>query len=430
MSQELPYYVPGIVPPMGPSPVNTDALVSLLQRYMSIDHIVWESLVPQSGQVIARFIGWIHGDTAQAYRELDAHLQGWHITPLFRFTPDRKRHMVILIQGRLQPQPSRVWVNALLFVLTLLSVMLTGFLYHGGGLEALVGVMRFPGVERHWAELGRAFWRGMGFTAALMGILLVHELGHYFAARWHRVSVTLPYFIPFPPFLSPFGTLGAFIRLKAPPTNRRVLLDIGLAGPLAGFLVAIPTLFLGLALSQVHPLPSPGSGEQLFLEGNSLLYLLAKWLLFGKPLPQPLVYDGPAWLYWLRFFFTGRPIPWGGTDVVLHPVAFAAWAGLLVTALNLIPVGQLDGGHIVYAWLGHRAARLRPWVLGALVVLGLVWTGWWLWFFIAWTIGRAYAEPLDTVTPLDPPRRLLAWVGILLLVLTFVPVPMQVAMGR
>lgn len=412
-----------------PLPVEADALVRLVQRVMTVDHIVWENLAPHPGEPVARVIGYIRGDSVQAYAYLSEMLKTWDITPLFRFTPDKRKHMVILIRGRIRPQPSRVWINILLLVLTILSVAATGFFYHGGGIDALRQIFLAPQNPTSWQAFWQAFWRGMGFTVTLLGILGVHELGHYFAARWHNVDVSLPYFIPFPPFLSPFGTLGAFIRMKAPPTNRRVLLDIGLAGPLAGFLVAVPALFLGLALSEVHPLPSAGT-ESFLLEGNSLLYLLAKWVLFGQPLPQPAAYTGPAWLYWLRFFFTGRPIPWGGLDVHLHPVAFAAWAGLLVTALNLIPAGQLDGGHILYSLMGEAVHRLRPWILTALVILGFVWSGWWLWFLLIWFLGRVYAEPLDAVTPLDPPRRLMAWLGVLLLVLTFVPVPMQAALAR
>lgn len=425
MESQLPVE-PLIAPSSTPLGVDTQQLTHLVSQVMYVDHIVWERLAPQAGQVVARFIGQIRGDTAQAYRWLDEHLRPHGMTPLFRFTPDGRRHMVVILQGRLQEQPSRLWVNALLFVLTLLSVLLTGFLVHGGGVDALARALDQPLRLDTWREVLRAGLRGLSFAAALLSILLVHELGHYFAARWHRVSVTLPYFIPFPPFFSPFGTLGAFIRLKAPPTNRRVLLDIGLAGPLAGFLIAVPLLFVGLALSEVKPLPRNLGDLPLVLEGNSLLYLLAKGLLFGRLLPEPASWQGPLWVYWLRYFFTGRPAPLGGLDVTLHPVAFAAWAGLLVTALNLIPVGQLDGGHIVYALLGDRAQKLRPWVLGGLILLGLVWTGWWIWFFIAWAVGRAHAEPLDTITPLDPPRRALAWLGIVLLVITFVPVPLQV----
>ncbi len=415
-----------LVTPSTVQAVDTQALVQVVHQVMYIDHIVWETLAPEAGQVVARFIGHIPGDTAQAYQRLDGQLRAWNMTPLFRFTPDGRRHMIVVLKGRLQAQPSRIWINALMFVLTLLSVLATGFLIHGGGLDALSRVLTRPTSLEAWKAMLQAMGLGMSFTFALLSILLVHELGHYFAARWHRVSVTLPYFIPFPPFLSPFGTLGAFIRLKAPPTNRRVLLDIGLAGPLAGFLVAVPLLFVGLALSEVKTLPQNVGNVPLVLEGNSLLYLLAKGLLFGRLLPEPQNLQEPLWWYWVQYFFTGRPVPWGGIDVTLHPVAFAAWAGLLVTALNLIPVGQLDGGHILYALLGDRAQKLRPWVLGSLVVLGFVWSGWWIWFFIAWSVGRAHAEPLDTITPLDPPRRALAWLGIVLLVLTFVPVPLQV----
>jgi membrane-associated protease RseP (regulator of RpoE activity) len=161
------------------------------------------------------------------------------------------------------------------------------------------------------------------------------------------------------------------------------------------------------------------------VEGNSILYLLAKWIVYGKLLPQPLSYgELPAWLYWLRYIFTGRPFPYGGIDVLLHPVAWAGWAGLLVTSLNLIPAGQLDGGHVTYVLLGKKAPRLLPFVLGALVLLGLFWNGWWIWALLVFTLGRQYAEPLDQITELDPTRRLIAWLAILLFVLVFIPVPL------
>ncbi len=132
------------------------------------------------------------------------------------------------------------------------------------------------------------------------------------------------------------------------------------------------------------------------------MYLFAKYVVFGEWLPHPISYGGlHPLLYWARYVFTGQPVPFGGTDVVLHPVAWAGWAGLLVTALNLIPAGQLDGGHVLYVLLGKRARAVLPFVLVALVVLGTVWTGWWLWAFLIFLLGRVYAEPLDQITPLD-----------------------------
>lgn len=164
------------------------------------------------------------------------------------------------------------------------------------------------------------------------------------------------------------------------------------------------------------------------MEGNSLLYLLFKYLAFGQLLPAPPSYEGfsPV-LYWLRYFFTARPFPYGGTDVMLSGVAWAGWAGLLVTGLNLIPAGQLDGGHMIYVLFGKSVAqRLRPIILVFLALMGFVWSGWFLWFVLIFFLGRSYAEPLDQITPLDPRRKALAILALVIFVLTFTPVPLTV----
>ncbi len=179
------------------------------------------------------------------------------------------------------------------------------------------------------------------------------------------------------------GTLGAFIQMKSIPKNRRHLLDVAIAGPLAGLIVAIPILLYGLHLSSVDRIPMSFSKDTgMVMEGNSILYMAIKYIAKGELLPQPASYGGlhPA-LYWLRYIFTGLPLPRGGTDVSLHQVAWAGWVGLLVTALNLIPAGQLDGGHLMYVLRGRRAVKLVPYILGALLLLGFIWTGWWLWAF-------------------------------------------------
>lgn len=255
-----------------------------------------------------------------------------------------------------------------------------------------------------------------------MAILVCHEFGHYLAGRYHKTAVTLPFFIPFP--LSYFGTMGAFIQLKEPPRNRRILLDIGIAGPLAGLIVAIPVLLLGIYLSPVIRLPQQLPVGQIF-EGNSLLYLLLKFIVKGQLLPRPETYAGISpILYWIRYFFTGGPSPAGGWDISISPIAWAGWAGLLVTSLNLIPAGQLDGGHIMYVLLGKRTTKLLPFILVALVLLGFVWNGWWLWAALIFLLGRMHAEPLDQITPLDPKRRALAIFGVLLFIFVFIPVPL------
>ena len=380
-------------------------LLALVARVMRIEGVVWGG--PHDA-VRARFVGRVLGDTAAAYDRLWAALAPWDLTPLFRADP-HGRHVVLLVQGRLRPQPSRAWVNALLFVLTVLSVLWTGWVSHATG-DPLTTAKQ-----------------ALAFTAALLLILVSHEFGHYFMARHHGMAVSLPYFLPLPAPLSPFGTLGAFIRLKEPPRNRRVLLDVGLAGPIAGLVVALPLLWLGLRWSRLGPLPAPAPGQALMLEGNSLLYLAAKYLVFGRWLPAPV--GGWNGLDALRFVLTGRPVPWGGVDVILHPVALAAWVGLLVTALNLLPVGQLDGGHVLFALLGQRARRLFPVIVALTATLGVFWSGWWLWTFLILLLGRRYAEPLDMLTTLDPTRRAWAWLGLLVWVLTFTPIPLQLFMA-
>jgi membrane-associated protease RseP (regulator of RpoE activity) len=304
-------------------------------------------------------------------------------------------------------------------MLTLFSVLFVGTLLHYDGPLSGDLTQLLP-------RLLPALEQGLAYGLSLIVVLLAHEFGHYLAGRYHHTTVTLPYFIPFP--LPPFGTLGAFIQLKETPKNRRILLDIGIAGPLCGLLVTIPILLLGLSLSPLDRLPLTTTPMQgLSMEGNSLLYLLLKYLVFGKWLPQPLSYGGMVpILYWIRYLFTAAPLPLGGTDVMLHPVAYAGWVGLLVTGLNLIPAGQLDGGHLLYVLVGQNARRILPWIILALLALGMIWSGWWLWAFLAFMFGRVHAEPLDQITPLDPRRRAIAILGLILFIFVFTPVPMSI----
>jgi membrane-associated protease RseP (regulator of RpoE activity) len=229
------------------------------------------------------------------------------------------------------------------------------------------------------------------------------------------------------------------------------LFDIGVAGPLAGIAVAIPVLWLGLSLSHVDVIedkvyPPITENQQAFcdapdfnpdgsytcridnlMEGNSLIYLGMKYLKFKQLLPSPISYNGDSkFLYWLRYFFTGGPVPIGGEDVLIDVVAFAGWAGLLVTALNLLPVGTLDGGHLVYGLFGEKAGKAYPFILGILAVLGIFWNGWWLWAVILLWLGRVRAQPLDQITPLDGRRKVVALITLLLFVLVFSPVPFVV----
>jgi membrane-associated protease RseP (regulator of RpoE activity) len=218
--------------------------------------------------------------------------------------------------------------------------------------------------------------------------------------------------------------------MKQVPRNRKHLLDIGMAGPLIGFGVAVVVLFIGLSLSSLGPIETDlPEGYSHFIEGNSLLYLGAKYLTFGKLLPQPVSYgDVSPLLYWVRYFFTGMPVPLNGLDVQIHPVAWAGWAGLFVTAMNLIPAGQLDGGHILYVIFGKKTARLiYPLIIGSLIALGFFWNGWWLWAALIFMFGRRYAEPLDQITKIDGKRKALGVLALIVFFLTFIPVPLVIA---
>ncbi len=382
-----------------------------------------------------RYRGELTGDSIEAYDQLAAALLPYDITPLFRM--DEGRQTILLMRGTIHPKPGRVWINIVLFGLTLLSVLFAGTMYsYTGPLpdDTLGQVL----------TLVAHLWVGWPFAVSLLAILLAHEFGHYFIGRRAGAAVSLPYFIPLP--VSILGTMGAFIQLKQLPKNRRALFDLGISGPLAGLLVAVPVLVLGLALSPVATTQDtyytkiagradvcPNSAQvgdsytcpdDNLLEGNSLLYLGLKYMMKGQLLPSPLSYDIPPLQYWMRYFFTGHPIPVGGQDVMLSPVAWAGWAGLLVTFLNLIPAGQLDGGHVLYALFGRRVEKVFPFILSATVLLGFFWTGWWLWsFLLFFLVGRIHAEPLDQITPLDPRRKALAvaLLGIFLLVLMPIP---------
>ena len=387
-----------------------EILNNLVSRIFHIDDFTTGD--PQKG-VLVRYRGHlITEDSAAAYDQLADSLTQYNITPLFRL--EKGQQIVYLAPSKPAPKPTRISVNIILFILTVLSVMIAGAQPEGPVPTDAVGQM--------WALL-KSLLTGWPFALSLLGILLAHELGHYFMSRHHKTPATLPYFIPLP--FSPLGTMGAAILMQGTPKNKRVLFDIGVAGPLAGMVIAIPVLFIGLALSSLTTV-QPINGV-VSLEGNSVLYLLAKFIMFGKLLPAPVGLSGtPLALHWLRFFFTGQPAPIGGTDVFINPVAFAGWAGLLVTMLNLIPAGTLDGGHVIYALFGDKASKVFPFIFGALALLGVFWSGWWLWAVILLWLGRVHAEPLDQITQLDTRRRWIALLVIIIFILTFSPVPFMV----
>lgn len=390
---------------------ETEILTQIVSRFLRIDDVTTGK---QEQIFLVRYRGYLYSeDSESAYNQLSENLKPYGLLPLFRI--ENNQHIILIAPDNFQTKPSNPWVNLVLFILTFLSVLFAGVLYTYDGPvpEDPAGIL---------ATLWMNLPIGFPFAASLLAILLAHEFGHYLAGRYHKAPVSLPYFIPFP--LSPFGTMGAFIQMKKPPKNKRILLDIGIAGPLAGLVVAIPVLLYGLSLSTIEPIIIPeGAGFQL--EGNSILYLLAKFAVFGEWLPTPSDYGGVSpVLYWIRYFFTSQPLPIGGMDVFIHPIAWAGWAGLLVTALNLVPAGQLDGGHVIYVLLGEHARKLWPFILTGMVLLGLAWSGWWLWAFLLFFLGRVYAEPLDQITSLDQKRKAVAILGIIIFFLVFTPVPL------
>ena len=338
-----------------------------------------KTLPDHSGAV--RLEGRFLTDTAQAYEKIAPRLRTMGYTTHFR--QEGERQIILAIPGALPVSQPRPLLAAILFLLTLLTVLYTGALMEAESMETLNLLVGWP------------------FAASLLSILLAHEFGHYIVARRLGAAVSLPYFIPFPtipPYIvSPFGTMGAFINMRTPPTNRRTLLAIAAAGPLAGLALAVPILVIGLSLSEVIRLPSGVFYQQ---EGNSLLDLAIKYLMFGQVLPS------------------------NGFDVSIHLVAYAGWAGLLVTALNLIPAGQLDGGHAIYALLGERAKYVTWAVIAALALLGILWQGWWLWAFLVAFLGQVRATPFDTITSLDRPRQILAASLVVIFILIFTPMPL------
>lgn len=355
-------------------------------------------------------------DSAEAYDRLAQAVKPLGLTPLFRIEDGRQT--VILVTSRKPSSPSNPRTNLIFFILTLISVWFTG---------GMLSLTELPSSLAEW--VWAILTQGWPFALSMLAILSAHEFGHYLVGRRHGAAVSLPYFLPLPFPISPFGTFGAFINMKEPPKNRRVLMDIGVAGPLSGLVVAIPVLLIGLALSPLSTLPAAPSGSglgQAQLEGNSLLYLFLKFAVFGQVLPAPVDLNGLSPLvYWLRYLFTGQPLPYSGLDVSLHPVAWAGWGGLLITSLNLIPAGQLDGGHLLYVLFGkQRARRFFPLVLIALGLLGFVWAGWWLWAALIFLFGRIYAEPLDQITELDDKRKRLGWLTLFVFLLVFTPVPL------
>jgi len=272
----------------------------------------------------------------------------------------------------------KIVINIILFIMTIGTTILAGALQQG------VNPLQEPS----------QIVRGLPFSIALLFILLSHEMGHYLASKKHHVDATLPYFIPAPTFI---GTFGAVIKMRSTVRNKKVLFDIGAAGPLAGVVVTLPILIIGLKLSVVKMVETPIEG-QLILGTSLILSFLSKVVLGNLP---------------------------DTYHIVIHPFGFAGWIGLLVTSLNLMPVGQLDGGHIAYAVLGRKAQIISRVVIIVLLGLGIWGAPMWLFWAILliFLLGTKHPPTLDYDVPLDGKRKMLSVIMLFIFIITFIPVP-------
>lgn len=359
--------------------------------------IAWRTTVLHDREVVDALIHPAHAGPSTSLAQV---LQRWEGTYYWSDEPGGRW---LVLTRRRAVAAERWWLHALLFALTLATTTLGGAVLNGnvivdGSFGLLTGRVTVVG------GVVPAITAGLPFAVPLLAILLAHEMGHYFTARRYQLDVSPPYFIPVPLFPSFIGTMGAFIRLRTVLSDRRQLFDVGLAGPIAGFVVAVPVLLFGLVLSEplsahegVRGMVLSVQGEG-FLLGDSLVTLALRWLVHG------------------------------GAAVSLHPVAFAGTLGMFVTMINLMPMAQLDGGHILYAARPrlHRRAALAFW----LVVLGLGhwWIGWYLWAGLVLVLSRGRLDHpplLDAYRPFPASRRWLLWVAAVLFLLTFAPAPFE-----
>lgn len=272
------------------------------------------------------------------------------------------------------------YIHLILFVITFISTLVAGSLFQKG-----INIIAEP-----WRVI-----EGLPFSLSLMIILLGHELSHYIASKIHHTEATLPYFIPAPSLI---GTFGAFIKMKSPIVTRKALIDIGASGPIAGFALSVVASSIGLKLSSVVNVTETKGALGL---GDSILFSLLSRLILG--------------------------ITPDGHDILLHPIAFAGWIGLFVTSLNLIPVGQLDGGHIAYAFLGIRHVMLSRMLVGLLLIFGIFfWEGWLIWAVLMVILGLRHPPVIYWEKPLDRKRKITGIIAMIIFIITFIPAPFKI----
>ncbi len=276
-------------------------------------------------------------------------------------------------------------IHIILFLATVLTTLTAGAMQQG--------VIPW---EAPWQ-----LYKGLPFSLTLLLILLCHEMGHYLMARYHQLDVSLPYFLPAPPIPFLIGTLGAFIRIRSPILHKPALMDIGASGPLSGIVITLPLLIFGLQLSDIKIASEVAMDVDGIILGEPLLFKFICWLTLGS-LPD-------------------------NHHIIMHPMAFAGWIGLFVTNLNLLPIGQLDGGHVSYALFGEHSEQIAKIFFIFLIVCGLAaWYGWLLWAVIVYFMGFRHPTPLQYWIPLDHKRRNIGILTIAVFILTFMPAPFQV----
>jgi membrane-associated protease RseP (regulator of RpoE activity) len=292
----------------------------------------------------------------------------------------------------------RIWLNIVLFVITVFSTFFVGISWSLNFKYAEVLTQNPPSSLDLLEKLNdpQVISLSIIYVVVLLGILLGHELGHFLTCRYYKINATLPYFIPAPTLI---GTLGAFIKIKSPITRKQQLFDIGVAGPLTGFILSVPALLYGLSLSKAVPLV-PHDEAFVYVFGEPLILKIFGALIF-KNIPADY-------------------------SIYLHPIAFAGWVGILVTALNLFPVGQLDGGHVSYALLGKKSRNLARIFLGIFIVMGIFfWVGWFIWAFLIFFLGLRHPRVLDEEANLSPRRKFIGYVVIVIFILSFIPDPIK-----
>ena len=334
----------------------------------------------------------IDGETLdEKFESLRKSLSERGYIPMIRL--EKGEHVIFVIQ---KPKIKRrsIWINIVLLIATIFTTTLAGSILWVGIYEpSLVD----PVDALAKSILPFYLWKGfIFFSVPLLSILGIHEMGHYLISKRHNLETSLPYFIPIPP---PFilGTFGALISTREPIPNRKALLDVGVSGPICGFIVAILVSIIGLFLMQQNPIPVPADAEGGFI----IVY--------------PLILQG------LSNFFT---IP---SDIIIHPTLFAGWVGFFLTSVNLLPLGQLDGGHVARALLKDKHKYASWAVIIMILILGLFWTGWLFYaFFLIFLIGTQHQPPLNEITPLDPRRKIIGIIALVIFIICFAPIPIIV----